>query len=73
MNSFGTTEGHTQKKYLRVTAVAQWPKMPGSHCYDAGSIPAVTPRYSTNKIRKALGSTKKELSQRMLKGLSSEI
>jgi hypothetical protein len=33
-----------------VTAVAQWAKSPGMYCYDAGSIPAVTPRYCTNKI-----------------------
>ncbi len=41
------------------TAVAQWLKTPGIHCYVADSIPAVTPRYSTNKIRNALRSTNK--------------
>jgi hypothetical protein len=42
--------------------VAQWLKMPGIHCYVAGSIPTFTPRYrySTNKIRNALRSTKKK-------------
>jgi hypothetical protein len=43
----------------KVTAVAQWLKTPGIHCYVAGSIPVVTPRYSSNKIRNALWSTKK--------------
>jgi hypothetical protein len=32
-----------------VTVVAQWAKATGTHCYAAGSIPAVIPRYSTNK------------------------
>ncbi len=35
-----------------VTVVAQWAKAPGIHCYVAGSIPAVTPRYCTKKIEK---------------------
>jgi hypothetical protein len=35
-----------------VTVVAQWAKTPGIHCYVAGSIPAVTPRYCTKKIEK---------------------
>jgi hypothetical protein len=35
-----------------LTAVAQWAKAPGIHCYVAGSIPAVTPRYCTKKIEK---------------------
>ncbi len=43
-----------------VTAVAQWLKTPGTHCYVAGSIPAVTPRYSSNKMRNAPWSTKKK-------------
>ncbi len=43
-----------------VTAVAQWHKTPGIHCYVVGSIPAVTPRYSSNKARNALWSTKKK-------------
>ncbi len=34
-------------------------KAPGIHCYVAGSIPAVTPRYCTKKIENALMSTKK--------------
>jgi hypothetical protein len=34
------------------TAVAQWAKTPGIHCYVAGSIPVVTPRYCTRKIEK---------------------
>jgi hypothetical protein len=35
-----------------VAVVAQWAKAPGIHCYVAGSIPAVTPRYCTKKIEK---------------------
>ncbi len=35
-----------------VTVVAQWAKAPGIHCYVADSIPAVTPRYCTNKLEK---------------------
>jgi hypothetical protein len=42
-----------------VTVVAQWAKAPGIHCYDAGSIPAVTPRYCTKKIEKMLFRAKK--------------
>jgi hypothetical protein len=41
-----------------VTVVAQLAKAPGIHCYVAGSIPAVTPRYCTNKTENALWSTK---------------
>ncbi len=42
---------------LWVTAIAQWLKTPCSHCYDAGSIPAVTSRYSTNnKLKTLLGA-----------------
>jgi hypothetical protein len=37
---------------VRVTVVAKWAKAPGIHCYVAGSIPAVTPRYCTKKIEK---------------------
>ncbi len=37
---------------LRLTVVAQWAKAPGIHCYVAGTIPAVTPRYCTKKIEK---------------------
>jgi hypothetical protein len=39
-----------------MTAVAQWLKTPGIYCYVAGSIPAVTPGYSSSKIRNALWS-----------------
>ncbi len=46
---------------LWVTVVAQWSKAPGIHCYVAGSIPAVIPRYCTKKIEKCpLWSTKKQ-------------
>jgi hypothetical protein len=45
----------------RVTVVAQWAKAPGIHCYVAGSIPAITPRYCTKKIEKcSLEHTKKK-------------
>jgi hypothetical protein len=37
---------------ITVTVVAQWAKAPGIHCYVAGSIPAVTPRYCTKKSEK---------------------
>jgi hypothetical protein len=40
-----------------VTAVAQWLKTPGIHCYIAGSVPAVTPRCSTDKQKIALRHT----------------
>jgi hypothetical protein len=46
-----------------VTVVAQFAKAPGVHCYVAGSIPAVTPRYCTKKREKMLfgaQKTKKE-------------
>ncbi len=44
-----------------VTVVVQWAKAPGIHCYVAGSIPAVTPRYCTKKIEKcSLEHTKKQ-------------
>ncbi len=44
-----------------VTVVAQWAKAPGIHCYVAGSIPAVTPRYCTKKIEQMLfGAQKKQ-------------
>ncbi len=43
---------YTELRLLPVTAVAQWVKAPGIHCYVAGSIPAVTPRYCTQKIEK---------------------
>ncbi len=39
-------------KNVSKTVVAQWAKAPGIHCYVAGSIPAVTPRYCTKKIEK---------------------
>jgi hypothetical protein len=43
-----------------MTAIAQFVKTPRVHGTVAGSIPAVTPRYCTNKIRNALQSTKKK-------------
>ncbi len=44
-----------------VTVVAQWAKAPGIHCYVAGSIPAVTPRYVLYKdnIKMLFGAQKK--------------
>jgi hypothetical protein len=42
-----------------VTVVAQWAKAPGIHCYVAGSIPAITPRYCTKKIEKMLFGAQK--------------
>ncbi len=50
-----------------MTAVAQWLKTPGIHCYDAGSIPAVTPRYSTDTVRNVLQSTKKIQTKNIVK------
>ncbi len=50
----------TAVAHFWVTAVARWLKTPDIHCYVAGSIPAVTPRYSSNKARNALWSTKKQ-------------
>ncbi len=44
-----------------VMVVAQWAKAPGIHCYVAGLIPTVTPRYCTKKIEKcSLEHKKKE-------------
>ncbi len=43
-----------------VMAVGQWAKAPGIHCYVAGSIPAVTPRYCTKKIEKCSLKHKKK-------------
>jgi hypothetical protein len=43
-----------------VTVVAQWAKAPGIHCYVAGSIPAVTPRYCTEIIEKCSLERKKK-------------
>ncbi len=43
-----------------MTVVAQWAKAPGIHCYVAGSIPAVTPRYCTKKIEKCSLEHKKQ-------------
>ncbi len=37
----------------------QWAKAPGIHCYVAGSIPAVTPRYCTKKLEKCSFEHKK--------------
>jgi hypothetical protein len=42
-----------------VTVVAQWAKVPGIHCYVAGLIPAVIPRYCTKKIEKCSEEHKK--------------
>jgi hypothetical protein len=54
-----------------VTAVAQWAEAPGIHCYVAGSIPAVTPRYCTKKIEKnAPWSTKKQKTKKKLFNIS---
>jgi hypothetical protein len=53
------TSASRSQKNSTVTVVAQWAKAPGIHCYVAGSIPAVTPRYCTKKIENALWSTKK--------------
>ncbi len=43
-----------------VTVVAQSAKAPCIHCYVAGSIPAVTPRYCTKKIEKCSFEHKKK-------------
>jgi hypothetical protein len=57
-----------------VTVAAQWTKAPGIHCYVAGSIPAVTPRYCTNKIEKMLfGAKKKKMIAKMLRGLRIDL
>jgi hypothetical protein len=48
----------------RVTAVAQWAKAPGIHCYVAGSIPAVTPRYCPKKIEKCSLEHKRKQKQK---------
>jgi hypothetical protein len=45
--------------------VAQWAKAPGIHCYVAGSIPAVTPRYCTKKIEKCSLEHKKTKGKKM--------
>jgi hypothetical protein len=45
---------------VTVTVVAQWAKAPGIHCYVAGSIPAVIPRYCTKKIEKMLFRAQKK-------------
>jgi hypothetical protein len=56
----------------RVTVVAQWAKAPGIHCYVAGSIPAVTPRYCTYKEnRKMLFRAQKQ--QRKKKKVRSSV
>ncbi len=43
-----------------MTAIAQWANSPSKHV--AGSIPAVTPRYCSNKIKYAHRRPKKDLS-----------
>ncbi len=40
-------------------------KAPGIHCYDAGSIPAVTPRYCTKKIEKCSLEHKKNKEKKL--------
>jgi hypothetical protein len=50
--------------YIWVKVVAQWAKAPGIHCYIAGSIPAVTPRYCTNKIEKCSLEHKKKTKEK---------
>jgi DNA phosphorothioation-dependent restriction protein DptG len=42
-----------------MTVVAQKADAPGIHCYVAGSIPAVTPRYCRKKIEKCSLERKK--------------
>ncbi len=42
-------------------AVAQYAKVLGIHCYIAGSIPVVTPRYCTDKVENAVRSTIKSI------------
>jgi hypothetical protein len=39
-------------------------KVPGIHCYVAGSIPAVTPRYCTKKIGKSSLEHKKKTEEK---------
>jgi hypothetical protein len=52
------------------TAVAQWAKAPGIHCYVAGWIPAVTPRYCTYKEnRKMLFGAQKKKKKKMRRQL----
>jgi hypothetical protein len=41
-------------------------KAPGIHCYIAGSIPAVTPRYCTKKIEKCSLEHKKNKGKKLL-------
>jgi hypothetical protein len=42
-------------------------KAPGIHCYAAGSIPAVTPRYCTKKIEKCSLEQKKTTTTKKFK------
>ncbi len=51
-----------------MTVVAQWAKALGIHCYIAGSIPAVTPRYCTKKIEKCSLEHKKTKEKKMFQG-----
>ncbi len=48
-----------------VTVVAQWAKAPGIHCYVAGSIPAITPRYCTKKVEKCSMEHKKNIGKKI--------
>ncbi len=52
----------------RVTVVAQWAKAPGIHCYVAGSIPAVTPKYCTKEIEKCSLEHGKKKREKTLEG-----
>ncbi len=51
-----------------MTVVAQCAKVPGMSYYVAGSIPAVTPRYSTKKIEKMLFGAQKNKGKKSLSG-----
>jgi hypothetical protein len=51
---------------MAVTVVAQLAKAPGIHCYVAGSIPAVTPRYCTKKIEKCSLEHKKTKEKKLM-------
>ncbi len=52
--------------HFGVTVVAQWAKAPGIHCYVAGSIPAVIPRYCKKKIEKCSLEHKKTKEKKTL-------
>ncbi len=51
-------------KYTRIVVEYDGRRMvkaPGIHCYVAGSIPAITPRYYTKEHRKCSSGHKKKL------------